>query len=156
MVGQIALVLESRIDRNGFFYDKNYISQLAQPSLDLLLQDICRNRLHLVVVFVSRGYEKSDRCGIEFRVIREIIMERDVKRIMFIRTDDDPVEGILKTDGYIDAPFHIAAELANHIQQRLDLADKDMPNINIHPTCVNIVVLLQEILRAGDDERKAF
>ena len=123
LVSKIALELESLVGRNGYFYDKNYSSQLAQPSLDILLQDIYRNRSKLIVVFLGGGYEKSDWCGIEFRVIREIIMERDHKRIMLIRTDDDPVGGILKTDGYIDARDHTPDVIASLIQQRADLAD---------------------------------
>jgi hypothetical protein len=122
LVEQIALELERLIGPNSYFYDNNYVSQLARPSLDTLLQDIYRNRAKLIVVFLSGDYQKKDWCGIEFRAIKEIIMERDHKRIMFIRTDDGSVEGVLKTDGYLDSRRFNAAELAGFIHERAILA----------------------------------
>lgn len=121
LVEQIAFELERRIGPNSCFYDNNYISQLARPSLDTLLQDIYRNRSKLVVVFLSSDYHKKEWCGIEFRAVREIIMERDDKRIMFIRTDDGSVDGVLKTDGYVDARRFRPADLARFIHERSEL-----------------------------------
>jgi hypothetical protein len=121
LVEQIALELERRIGPNSYFYDNNYVSQLARPSLDTLLQDIYRNRSKLVVVFLGSDYHKKDWCGIEFRAIKEIIMERDHKRIMFIRTDDGSVDGVFKTDGYVDARRFSPADLAGFIHERSEL-----------------------------------
>jgi hypothetical protein len=122
LVEEIALELERRIGPNSYFYDNNYVSQLARPSIDVLLQDIYRNRSKLVVVFLSGDYQRKDWCGVEFRAIKEIIMERDHKRIMFIRTDDGMVDGVFKTDGYVDAKRFSAAELAGFIHERAILA----------------------------------
>jgi hypothetical protein len=118
LVEQIALELERRVGPNSYFYDNNYVSQLARPSLDTLLQDIYRNRTKLVVIFLSADYQRKDWCGIEFRAMREIIFERDHKRIMFIRTDDGQVDGVFRTDGYVDARKFSAAELAGFIHER--------------------------------------
>lgn len=123
LVEQIALELERRIGPNSYFYDSNYVSQLARPSLDTLLQDIYRNRSKLVVVFLGSDYQNKDWCGIEFRAVREIILERNHKKIMFIRTDDGEVEGVFKTDGYIDARKFNAAELASFVHERAILAN---------------------------------
>jgi hypothetical protein len=123
LVEQIALELERRIGPNSYFYDGNYVSQLARPSLDTLLQDIYRNRSKLVVVFLGADYQKKDWCGIEFRAIKEIILERDHKRIMFVRTDDGPVDGVFKTDGYLDARRFSAADIATFIHERTLLLD---------------------------------
>jgi hypothetical protein len=121
LVEQIALELERRMGPNSYFYDNNHVSQLARPSLDTLLQDIYRNRTKLVVVFLGGDYHKKDWCGIEFRAIKEIIMERDHKRIMFIRTDDGYVDGVFKTDGYVDARRFSPADLAGFIHERSEL-----------------------------------
>jgi hypothetical protein len=61
-----------------------------------------------VVVFLSKEYEKKDWCGLEWRAIREIIMEREnsAHSVMFMRFDDAPVEGVFKHDGYIDLNAH--------------------------------------------------
>jgi hypothetical protein len=124
LVERIALELERRIGPNSYFYDNNYVSQLARPALDTLLQDIYRNRSKLVVVFLSGEYQKKDWCGVEFRAIKEIIMERDHLRIMFIRTDDGGVDGVFKTDGYVDARHFDTAELATFIHERVVLASQ--------------------------------
>lgn len=113
--------LERNIGPNSYFYDKNYVSQLARPSLDLLLQDIYRNRSKLIVVFLCSDYQRKEWCGVEFRAIKEIIMERDNKKIMFVRMDDGPVDGIFKTDGYIDGRKFSPLEIARFIQERVGL-----------------------------------
>ena len=120
-VEQVALELERRIGPNSYFYDNNYVSQLARPSLDELLQDIYRNRAKLIVVFLGGDYQRKDWCGIEFRAIKEIIMERDHKRIMFVRMDDGTVDGVFKTDGYVDGRRFPPADVARFIHERVDL-----------------------------------
>lgn len=49
-------------------------------------------------------------------------MERDHKRLVFIRTNDESVDGVLKTDGYVDAGRFSPAELACYVHERADLA----------------------------------
>lgn len=124
VVEEVARELESRVGPNSYFYDNNYVSQLARPSLDTLLQDIYRNRAKLVVVFVGADYQRKDWCGIEFRAIREIIMERGHERIMFVRTDDGAVEGVFKTDGYVDIRRFSAGQVAEFICERLDVLSR--------------------------------
>lgn len=121
LVEEVAKHLEALIGPNAYFYDNNYVAQLARPSLDVLLQDIYRNRSKLIVVFLSADYQTKNWCGIEFRAIRDIIAEREHERIMFIRTDDGAVEGVFATDGYVDARHHDATALAKFIQQRAQL-----------------------------------
>jgi hypothetical protein len=120
-VEKIAQELEHYIGPNSYFYDNNYVSQLARPSLDTLLQDIYRNRSRLIVVFIGGDYQAKDWCGIEFRAIKEIIMARDHSRIMFVKVDDGKVDGVFKTDGYIDLKKFAPDEIAHFIQQRVEL-----------------------------------
>ena len=44
------------------------------------------------------------------------------KRIMFVRTDDGSVDGVFRTDGYVDARRFDAAELASFIHERALIA----------------------------------
>ena len=113
--------LEKLIDTNQIFYDDNYKSQLARPSIDILLQDIYRNRSKLVVVFLCEKYQEKEWCGVEFRPIKEMIKEKDHEKIMFIRLDNGHVDGIFSTDGYIDGRTHSPREVANFINQRINL-----------------------------------
>lgn len=121
LVEPIAIALERNIGPNSYFYDNNYVSQLARPALDTLLQDIYRNRSKLIVVFLSGDYQRKEWCGVEFRAIKEIIMERDHKKIMFVRMDEGPVDGVFKTDGYVDGRKFGAEDIARFIQERVEL-----------------------------------
>jgi hypothetical protein len=121
LVEQVAHNLEALVGPNAYFYDNNYVAQLARPALDVLLQDIYRNRSKLIVVFVGADYERKDWCGIEFRAIRDIIAAREHNRIMFVRTDDGAVEGVFATDGYVDARRFATDVLARFIQERVQL-----------------------------------
>ncbi len=113
--------LEQSIGPNSYFYDNNYRAQLARPSLDLLLQNIYRNRSKLIVVFLCSKYQEKEWCGIEFKAIREIIQEKQHDRIMYVRMDDGKVEGVFKVDGYIDGQTHTPREIAEFIKERIDL-----------------------------------
>lgn len=121
IVEEVAKNLEHLIGPNAYFYDANYVAQLARPSLDTFLQDIYRNRSKLIVVFISADYQNKNWCGVEFRAIRDIIAERKHQRIMFIRTDDGAVEGVFDTDGYVDARNFTPAQIAGFIKERADL-----------------------------------
>jgi hypothetical protein len=118
LVEKIAQELERRLGPNTYFYDNNYVSQLARPSLDILLQGIY-TKAKLDVVFLSANYQKKDWCGVEFRAVREIISSREYSRVMFVKTDDGSVEGVFKTDGYVDARQFDPAKIAEFICQRL-------------------------------------
>jgi hypothetical protein len=118
---KIAAALEGMLGPDRYFYDNNYKAQLARPSLDVLLQDIYRNRSKLIVVFVGSDYRRKEWCGIELRAFREILLERGYERIMFVRLDDGEVEGVFRTDGYVDARHHSPSEIAHFIQHRVAL-----------------------------------
>lgn len=120
LVEMVAAELERTLGPNSYFYDNNYTSQLARPSLDVLLQGIY-SRAKLDVVFVGANYQNKDWCGVEFRAIREIIMARETDRVMFVRTDDGAVDGVFRTDGYVDARQHDPARIASFICERVRL-----------------------------------
>jgi hypothetical protein len=120
LVEKIARELEKQLGPNSYFYDDNYVSQLARPSLDILLQGIY-SRAKIDVVFLSADYQRKNWCGIEFRSVRELIFNRESARVMFVRTDDGDVEGVFKTDGYVDARKFSPDTIAHFICERLAL-----------------------------------
>ena len=120
-VESVAIELEREIGPNSYFYDNNYKAQLARPSLDTLLQDIYKNRSRLIVVFLCAKYQEKEWCGIEFRAIREIINAREHERVMYIKMDDGDVEGVFRSDGYIDGNLHTPKEVAEFIRERVEL-----------------------------------
>jgi hypothetical protein len=121
LIEPIVVALEREIGPNAYFYDSNYVSQLARPSLDMLLQDIYGHRSKLVVVFLSGDYQRKEWCSIEFRAVQEIIMKRDRKKIMFVKMDDGPVDGVFKTDGFVDGRKFSPEDIARFIQERIEL-----------------------------------
>ncbi|MGH1591337.1 TIR domain-containing protein [Methylobacterium phyllosphaerae] len=120
LVEQIAAELEHNLGPERCFYDRNYAGHLARPGMDVLLQGIYRERSKLIVVFISGSYQTKDWCGVEFRAIRDIINRRQVNRVMYIKTGDGNVEGVLPNDGYVDARHYSPRQLAEFIEQRLD------------------------------------
>ena len=120
LVEEVLKELEKTINKDDIFYDNNYISQLAVPALDVLLKDIYGKRSKLVVVFLCAKYQDKEWCGIEFGAIRDTLMKKDNTQIMYIKLDNGLVNGVLKTDGYIDGTKYSPAELANFIKQRVD------------------------------------
>ena len=123
-VKSISKALEKLIGTHSYFYDNNYKSQLARPSLDTLLQNIYRSQSKLIVVFLCAKYQEKDWCGLEFRAIKEIIMKRQDEKIMFVKMDDGKVEGVFDTDGYIDGRTHNPEEIAKFIKERILLLSK--------------------------------
>ena len=120
-VEEVGKELKKNAGPNSYFYDNNYKSQLARADLDILLQDIYRNRSRLVVVFLCGRYQEKDWCGVEWRAIREILKKRELEKVMYIRMDDGQVDGVLEIDGYVDGREHDAKEVARLILERVSL-----------------------------------
>lgn len=120
-VEQVVKALEELIDKNRIFYDNYYISQLARPSLDSLIQDIYRKRTKLVVVFLCDNYKNKEWCGLEFRAVQDIIKQKEYDKIMYIRLDDGHLDGVLEIDGYISGAKFSPHQLADFINERLNL-----------------------------------
>lgn len=120
-VEKVAASLEHLIGPDRYFYDNNYVAQLARPSLDTFLQGIYRDRSKLIVAFLGADYENKQWCGIEFRAIREVLNGRAPERIMYVRMDDGAVEGVLRLDGYVDARRFPPEQIAAFIQERAAL-----------------------------------
>jgi len=121
VVEQVVYEVGKLIDQDGIFYDNNYVGQLARPSLDTLLQDIYRNRSKLIVVFLCEKYQEKKWCGLEFRAVREMIMDKSIDKIMYVRLDAGHVDGVFSTDGYIDGTKYSPQQIAGFIDERLNL-----------------------------------
>jgi hypothetical protein len=119
-VSEVVEALRKTTGQDSVFYDYDYQSQLARPNLDTLLQCIYRNQSELIIVFLCAEYTQKQWCGLEWRAIRDIIKSKNDERVMFVRFDDAPVDGVLSIDGYIDARVHSASQLAKFIMERLD------------------------------------
>ena len=118
-VTTIADHLRATLGPDRCFFDEHYKAQLARPGLNFLLQEIYGDRSRLIVVFLGHDYQHSEWCGIEFRAVCDILKARDRSKIMYIRMDDGAVEGVLETDGYLDARQYDPEDVAQFIHQRI-------------------------------------
>lgn len=118
-VSKVAGSLRKELGKDAVFYDYDYQSQLVRPNLDLLLQNIYRKQSELLVVFLSKEYAEKDWCGLEWRAVRDIIKSKQDSKIMFIRFDHTPIDGLLSIDGYIDAAKVKPAMVAKMIVERV-------------------------------------
>lgn len=120
-VAKVAERLSASLGADSVFYDHDYQSQLARPNLDVLLQEIYRNRTDLIVVFLCAEYQAKPWCGLEWRSIRSLFSENIDQKIMLIRFDDNTVDGVLPIDGYLDARKNKPTEVAKLIEERLSV-----------------------------------
>jgi hypothetical protein len=117
-VANIATILEGAIGKDAVFYDKWYAAELARPNLDLYLQNIYKFDSELLVILLCAEYEAKDWCGLEWRVVRELIKNREGERVMLLRLDDAPISGLLSIDGYLDIASLSDPEAADAILSR--------------------------------------
>ncbi len=98
---------------------------MARPSLDILLQNIYRERSTLIVVFICADYNSKQWCELEFHAIREFIMDKEYNhKIMYVKMDSGNVDGVFKIDGYIDAKTYTAQETTKLIKERLEVTKR--------------------------------
>jgi hypothetical protein len=120
IVQPVASELASILGRSSVFYDTWYKAELARPNLDTYLQDIYANQSLLIAIFLARGYETKEWCGLEWRAIRELIKKRRDDHVMPIRLDDTDIPGLFSLDGYVDAQPITPPETAQLIIERLN------------------------------------
>lgn len=118
-VDEVVNILRRTLGTDAIFYDHDYQAQLARPNLDTLLQEIYKNNSKLIVVFLCAEYAQRQWCGLEWRAIRDVIKSKEEDRVMFVRFDDAPVDGVLSIDGYIDARSFGTHDIARFIVERL-------------------------------------
>lgn len=118
-VSRVVDALRSPLGKDSVFYDFDYQAQLARPNVDTLLQQIYRDQADLIVVFLCAEYAKKQWCGLEWRAVREIIKAKQDDRVMFVRFDDAPINGLLSIDGYIDGATHTTKQIADFILMRV-------------------------------------
>lgn len=121
-VSKVTDILRASLGKDQVFYDYDYQSQLAIPNLDTMLQNIYRNNSDLVVVFLCKKYAEKEWCGLEWRAVRDIIKSKDNDKIMFIRFDNEEIDGVFSIDGYIDANKFPEEKVAQFILERVQLS----------------------------------
>jgi hypothetical protein len=81
-------------------YDKWHRAEFARPDLDLYLPKLYHEQSRLLVFFLAG--QKKERCGLEWRGVRDLLTHGEDDRMMFLRPDDADLPGLFSVDGYID------------------------------------------------------
>ena len=115
----VAEALKIELGNDTVFYDNYYQPELARPNLDILLQRIYHENSDLVVVFLCKDYEKKEWCGLEWRAIRDLIKQKRDDKIMILRFDNVPIQGLFGIDGSLDISTKSSENVAKDILHRL-------------------------------------
>ena len=94
--------LKKGLGPEELFYDDDFKAHLARPSAHLPLMKVYGDQSDLLVVFLCAEYQQKKWCGLEWRVVYELIMRRQEERIMLFRFDDTRIDGLLLMDIAID------------------------------------------------------
>ena len=122
--------LARRLGKERVLFDRFHEAELARPDLDVYLPRLYRDQTALIVVVLSPDYGRKRWCGLEWRWIRQLILESAQERIMLLRLGDpgDLSElGIVAGDGYLDIARRPAATVAARIEERLRQAGVTLP-----------------------------
>jgi hypothetical protein len=112
----------STLNRDEIFYDEFHPAELSRPNLDAYLLDVYGEQSELVVVFLGTGYDTNEWTGgVEWRAVRELIKKIEGERVMPVRFDSAPIEGLLSIDGYLSAERREPEEVADLILDRLQV-----------------------------------
>lgn len=101
-IEEVATHLALEFGKPQILYDKYHKAEFAQPDLDIYLPELYKKDSELVVYFLCEDYANKEWCGLEWRVIREMIKQRKRDMLMQFKFDLHPVPGDLTIDGYIE------------------------------------------------------
>jgi len=118
-VESVAEHLSRNLGQHRVFYDRDYEAELARPNLDTYLMNIYREDTDLIAIFLDSNYAQKEWCGLEWRVVRDILKSRHDWEIMPFKFDDVIIEGLLSIDGYISINNKTPEEVAGLILQRI-------------------------------------
>lgn len=121
-VKAVAERLSNRLGRERVLYDHYYEAEFARPDLDTYLQRLYHEDSELIAVFICADYEKKEWCGLEWRVVRDLIKKREAEDIMPLRFDNTEIAGLFSIDGYVWINGRSPEEIAGIILTRSGVA----------------------------------
>jgi len=130
-VRKVVDTLQKNLGQNEIFYDEFYEPQLARPDTDLLLQEIYKSQSELIIVFLSKEYNRKHWCGLEWRVIRSMFCDDNKNKIMLFRFDDEKISGLTPNDHAINAAKILPNQAAEKILNRLGSGTTVCENLSL-------------------------
>jgi hypothetical protein len=142
-VSDVAKHLADHFSSGQVFYDANYRAELARINMDVYLQSIYRDQSDIIVLFFSESYNEKIWCGLEWRAIRNLMVERSEDIIPVKMGMAQSPKGLFPLDGYLPGDTLAPAEVARDIIWRYDAGYG------------RIQATLAEAPFPGDDSKKA-
>ncbi len=153
-VEKIAQVLRATLGQEKILYDKWHRAEFARPNLDLYLPKLYREQSNLLVFFHCGEYVNKEWCGLEWRVGRDLLKQKEDDRLMLLKLDDAAVPGLMSIDGSLDIRAMSDDDVAGEILKRLGGPALDIDQMvrdlraqtlaDIHDHCGTIRILNME------------
>ena len=119
-VEKIADVLAKKLGgQEKVFYDNWMKGIIGRPNFHRVLLPSYENA-RLVVCFLCREYEQKEWCGLEWRVIFDMIKRREDDRIVLLSFGQGPFQDLLSIDHVWDIAGRDPAEVAAQIWNRYE------------------------------------
>ena len=97
----VAEQLSRNLGQNRVFYDRYHEAELARRNLDTYLIDIYQSDTDLIAIFLCSDYTQKEWCGLEWRVVRDILKRRLDSEIMPFKFDEVIIEPDFDSSKYI-------------------------------------------------------
>ncbi|MGH8625184.1 MAG: DUF4062 domain-containing protein [Gammaproteobacteria bacterium] len=120
-VAKVAAVLAQRFGEFAILYDKYHEAEFARSDLGTYLPKLYAEDSDLVVVVVSRDFEKKQWVGLEWTAIHELSNRRPDQTVMLTRFDHAEIPGLYDTAGFIELDRRTPDQAATLILERLAL-----------------------------------
>jgi len=146
--GDIVLPIANKLSdiygKRKILYDEYHKAEFARWNLADYLPELYNKHSDLIVVFLGESYNESSWCGLEWRAIRDLLLQHsNEERVMFIKTDDGEVNGFFgRIDGYINVTNESTDDVCNLIVERynrLKRIQRHPSNIMLSNTAVDCV-----------------
>ena len=104
IIEKIANGLANRFGEAAVLYDKFHEEEFGRPNLDIYLQKLYKDEADIIALFLCDKYEEKAWCGVESRIIRELMNQiKEDHRFILFRIDQGEVSGFYGSiDGFID------------------------------------------------------
>jgi len=128
LVAPLAEELACRCGRQRVLFDLFHEAVLARHDLDVYLPRLYRDETELIVEMLRPAYPSKRWYGLEWRWIRQLIVNHDQGQIMLLRVGnpgDLSDLGIVAGDGYPDVTGRPVGEISDLLSERM--ADQGIP-----------------------------
>ncbi len=156
-VERVARRLGEALEPHHVLFDRDHEGEFGRRDLDLHLETLYGKQSELIAVFLSADYERKDWCRLEWRVLRNVMMEKGDKVVLF-RFDDTPIPGLHPTDGYVEIKNRSPEAIAEMILKRLEAQHGGTSNPGTNPPAATdyyrplLVLSVHEAATAGRDQ----